>query len=329
MRIWLQSSAYLPTPAPSTGGLEYIVASLGAELARRGHEVTLFALDGSHVPGVELVSMFRYRTPSETETAVVDRMERRPRPDVLFDHSRWQMAQRRWPNLAAVTMIHGNAALEGHARNRVFCSVAHGRWHGAKEPVALLNGIEPSEFTVGGPMAGRGPALWLGRIMAYKRPHLAIDLCQRAGVPITVAGPAADADYFSNEVRPRLQPEGWGRYVGELAGAERLRLLSEACCLVFTSEAQEPAGIVMHEAMASGTPVFAFDHGANREFINGMVTGYLAASEEEFEEWLRLRAWLSIDPAACRRHVEENLSIAAMTTKAEGLLAQAADGVTW
>jgi glycosyltransferase involved in cell wall biosynthesis len=256
-------------------------------------------------------------------------MERRRKPHVLFDHSRWQMAQARWPSLPAVTMIHGNAALEPHSRNRVFCSIAHGRWHGVENPVALLNGIEPTDFTVGPPMASRREALWLGRIMPYKRPHLAIDLCQRAGVPITVAGPAADADYFAREVRPRLQPEGWGRYVGEVAGAERLRLLSEACCLVFTSEAQEPAGIVMHEAMASGTPVYAFAHGANREFVIDARTGYLCSSEESFEATLRLHGWQRIDPAACRQHVEEHLSIGAMATKAEAMLAQAADGATW
>ena len=329
MRIWLQSSAFLPTPAPSTGGLEYIVASLGTQLAKRGHDVTLFALDGSHVPGVELVTVPHYKTPSATEIAIVDRMERRPKPDVLFDHSRWQMAQTRWPSLPAVTMIHGNASLEGHARNLVFCSLAHGHWHGVENPVALLNGIEPSDFVVGPPMASRHSALYMGRIMPYKRTHLAIDLCQRAGVPLTVAGPVTDSSYFGAYVRPRLQPEGHAHYVSEVAGAERLRLLSESCCLVFTSEAQEPGAVTVIEAMASGTPVFTFDHGSLPEFVADGVSGFLWRGEPEFETGLRLRAWESIDPAACRRHVEENLSTEAQATKAEAMLAQAADGGTW
>ena len=293
--------------------------------------MTLFALDGSHVPGVELVTVPHYKTASETEIAIVDRMERRPKPDVLFDHSRWQMAQTRWPSLPAVSMIHGNASLEGHARNLVFCSLAHGRWHGVKEPVALLNGINPSDFVVGPPMASRHTALWMGRIMPYKRTHLALDLCMGAAVPLNVAGPIVDSAYYENWIRPRLtERTNWiHRYVGEVTGTERLRLLSESCCLVFTSEAQEPGAVTVIEAMASGTPVFTFDHGSMPEFVADGVSGFLWRGEPEFETGLRLRAWESIDPAACRRHVEENLSTESQATKAEAMLVQAADGGTW
>jgi glycosyltransferase involved in cell wall biosynthesis len=256
-------------------------------------------------------------------------MERRPRPDVLFDHSRWQLAQSRWPALPAVTMIHGNAQIEPHARNVVFCSLAHGRWHGRPNPVALHNGIEPGDFRVGPPMNRRLGALWMGRIMPYKRPHLAVDLCERAGIPITVAGQAVDSSYFGAYMRPRIKPEGWADYVGEVAGNQRLLLLSQSACLLMTSEAQDPAPIVVIEAMASGTPVFAFDHGSTPEFILDGVSGLLMATEPNFVACLQERAWLRLDPAACRRHVEDHLSINAMAGKAEALLAQVADGGTW
>jgi len=329
MNIWLQSSVFAPTPAHATAALEYLVAKLGENLSGLGHHVTLFALQGSDVPRVELVTVPRYTTPSATETAIVDRMERLPRPDVLFDHSRWQQAQTRWPALPAVTMIHGNASLEAHARNLVFCSVAHGRWHGRPNPVALHNGIEPADFRVGPPMAQRRGALWMGRIMPYKRPHLAVDMCEQAGVALTIAGPAADAGYFQMSMRPRLKPEGWADYAGEVAGDERLRLLSESCCLLMTSEAQDPAPIVVIEAMASGTPVFAFDHGSLPEFVRFGVSGFLWKTVDEFVEALRLHQWQQIDPAVCRQHVEDHLSMATMARKAEALLAQAAEGATW
>jgi len=305
------------------------VANLARQFQARGHDVTLFAIEGSYVPGVEMVLVGHYRAPTMAETAIVDRMERRPRPDVLFDHSRWQMAHTRWPALPAVTMIHGNAPLEPHARNLVFCSVAHGRWHGKADPVALHNGINPGDFRVGPPMDQRHGALWMGRVMPYKRPHLAIDICAAAGVPLTVAGPAVDSSYFGAYMAPRVKPQGWADYIGEVAGAERVRLLSESCCLLMTSEAQDPAPIVVIEAMASGTPVFAFDHGSTREFIRFGTSGFLWPDEAAFIEALSLRQWEQIDPAACRQHVEDHLSITAMAAKAEALLAQAADGATW
>lgn len=329
MRIAVQSSVFLPTPAPGAGALEYLVAELAPRLQRRGHDVTLYAAQGSDVPGVEVVTVPPYRSPWQTEQAIVDRMEHTGRPEVLFDHSRYQLAQARWPTLPAVSMIHGNAALEKHARNLVFVSRAHGRSFGISEPVALHVSIEVGPFEVGGPMVERGAALWLGRIMPYKRPHLAMEVCRQAGQSLTLAGPVLDEGYFQEQMRPRLDPHGNATWVGEVRGEQRLRLLSTACCLLMTSEAQEPAGLVMLEAMASGTPVFGFNHGAVPEYIEHSKTGWLSTEPVDMERKLRVKAWDLIDPAACRRHVEEHFSLDAMAAKAEAMLAQVADGGSW
>ncbi len=87
MKIWLQSSAFLPTPPPSTGGLETVVAGLATAFHQRGHQVTLFALEGSALPGIEVVTSPAANVPFRTEVALVDRMERLPRPDVAVSLS--------------------------------------------------------------------------------------------------------------------------------------------------------------------------------------------------------------------------------------------------
>lgn len=329
MKIAIQSSVFLPTPAPGAGALEYLVAELAPRLQRRGHDVTLYAAQGSDVPGVNVVTVPPFRSPWQTEQAIIDRMERTGRPEVLFDHSRYQLAQARWPALAAVTMIHGNAALEKHARNLVFVSRAHGRTFGISDPVALHVSIDVGAFKVGGPMPDRGPALWMGRIMPYKRPHLALELCRQAGQWLTLAGPIVDEPYFDEYVRPRLGPHSNATWVGEVRGEQWRGLLSTSSCLLMTSEPQEPAGLVMLEAMASGTPVFAFRQGAALEYVRPAVSGFLWPNEATFVESLRLMGWREIDPAACRRHVEEHFSLDAMAAKAEAMLAQVADGGSW
>jgi glycosyltransferase involved in cell wall biosynthesis len=327
LKIWLQSSAFLPTPPPSTGGLETVVAELAATLATRGHDVTLFGLKGSAVAGVRVVTVPAYRRPYSTETAIVDKMEAIPRPDVLFDHSLYQLAQARWRTLPAVTQSHGEAKLSEFTRNPVFCSANHGRWHGYEHPEVALINVRPETYTVGRPMAERGPALFLGRLLPYKRVHLAIALCKAAGVPLTIAGPIAEPNYFHAFLEPEIQ--GNIQYIGEVGGADKVRLLAHSRCLMFTSEPQEPSGTVMLEAMAAGTPVFAFDHGANPEYVDQGRTGFLFRDEAEFKSALASRAWLAIDPAECRRHVEAVFSPERSADRAESFLRRAIQGERW
>jgi glycosyltransferase involved in cell wall biosynthesis len=327
LKIWIQSSAFLATPPPSTGGLETVVAEISAALAARGHEVTLFALQGSHIDGVRVVQVAPFRRPYDTETAVVDLMERERQPDVLFDHSLYQLAQARWPNLPAVTQSHGWVKMPAHARNPVFCSRHHGQSHGVADPQVALINVQPADYALGGPMAKRGPALFLGRIVPYKRVELAIALCVGAGVPLVVAGPQSDAGYFTTTVEPLIRESV--QYVGELAGEQKARHLANACCLMFTSEPQEPSGTVMLEAMAAGTPVFAYDHGANPEYIVHGRTGFLWKDDDQFIAGLARRCWLDIDPAACRQYVETTFSPAASADRIEALLQRAAKGERW
>lgn len=332
MKIWLQSSVMMPTPPTSSGGLEYIVARLAGAFRDLGHEVTLIGLDGSGVVGVDVITVPRYRTPYMSETALIDRIEKTTRaamPDVLFDHSLYQLAQVRWPKLSAVTMSHGEAKIPLHAKNPVFCSRSHGRWHGREKPVALHIGIDPADFEVGPRLTERGAPLIMSRMMPYKRIHLAVDLCQRAGLSVDVAGPVADQSYYDREVGPRLLPRGHGRPLGEVGGRQRIDLLSQAACLLFFSEAKEPSGTAMLEAMASGTPVFAFNHGANPEYVRQHETGFLAASEADMVDALTDRAWEQLDARRCREHVEENFSIQSMAQRAIRLLQRAKKGEGW
>ena len=56
-RIALISTPLLRTPPVTYGGLEGIVADLASELAKLGHDVTVFAADGSRVQGCRLVKL--------------------------------------------------------------------------------------------------------------------------------------------------------------------------------------------------------------------------------------------------------------------------------
>jgi len=84
---------------------------------------------------------------------------------------------------------------------------------------------------------------------------------------------------------------------------------------VFSSQWEEPFGLVMTESMACGTPVVALRRGAAPEVIVDGVTGFVCADEDEMVEAVRRAR--ELDPLACRQHVEQNFSVAKMAAEYE------------
>src|SRR6202012_3414091 len=116
-------------------------------------------------------------------------------------------------------------------------------------PVAavIANGIDLDDWATG---PGGGGAVWCGRMVPEKAPHLAIEAARAAGVALPLAGPIVDTPYWEREVAPRLDAEV--RYVGHLNHGALARLVGESRVAVATPVWEEPFGLVAAEAMAAG-----------------------------------------------------------------------------
>jgi glycosyltransferase involved in cell wall biosynthesis len=97
-------------------------------------------------------------------------------------------------------------------------------------------------------------------------------------------------------------------------------LYASAHCLVFPIRWDEPFGLVMIEAMACGTPVVALDRGSVPEVVLDGVTGFIRAESEELPA--AINAAGTIDPLACRHHVEERFDVSAMAAGYERVYAR-------
>ena len=149
--------------------------------------------------------------------------------------------------------------------------------------------------------------VWLGRVCPDKAPHLAIDVAQKAGRRLVLAGKCSEPDeraYFDEMIAPRLGSAV--EYLEELDREKKFELLGRAQAFLFPLQWEEPFGMVLVEAMACGTPVLSLARGAVPEVVVDGVTGFVRNEAEELVEALdRLD---EIDPAACRRHVEDEFS---------------------
>jgi glycosyltransferase involved in cell wall biosynthesis len=123
-----------------------------------------------------------------------------------------------------------------------------------------------------------GYASFLGRMAPEKGPRQAALIARAAGVPLRMAAKLrepAEREYFEAEVEPLLCSDV--EYLGELGLEDKLALVGESFALLNPMQWAEPFGLVMIEALATGSPVVATPAGSAPEILDEGVTGYLRA----------------------------------------------------
>jgi len=148
---------------------------------------------------------------------------------------------------------------------------------------------------------------FIGRIAPIKGTHVAIDVAQRTGIPLKIAGEVQPAfrEYFEKKIRPRIDGK-LIEYVGPADLQAKNELLGNSMAMLFPIQWNEPFGLVMLEAMACGTPVLAMPGGAVCEVVENGVSGYVCHSVRDMAKRVRN---LEIDARMVRRYVEDNFSI--------------------
>lgn len=116
--------------------------------------------------------------------------------------------------------------------------------------------------------------------------------------------------YFKNKIQPYLKP-GKIEYLGMVAGERKMKLLAKAKAFLAPITWEEPFGIAIIDALASGTPVVAYRRGAFPEIIQHGKNGFLADTEAEFKKYMQRVD--EIKPADCRKSVEDYFSAQKMT----------------
>jgi len=213
-----------------------------------------------------------------------------------------------------VTTIHGFSSerivpvFEKYNARGYYVAISDADRHERLDYAATIHhGIDFEEFTL--QQEPGDYLLFFGRIHPEKGTVEAIDLAERVGMPLTIAGIVQDSDYFERLVEPRLDGERVS-YIGPVGPDRRGGLLGGARALLHLVNFDEPFGFSVVEAMACGTPVIARQRGSMGEIVRHAENGFLV--EAPGEAAAAVDAAKTVDRAAVRASVEERFGVERM-----------------
>lgn len=159
---------------------------------------------------------------------------------------------------------------------------------------------------------------WLGKIMPWKGLDIAIQVAKELNMRLIFAGVLDETNHPESKVyfKERVEPHIDGdliQYIGPADLATKNELLGNATAFLNPIAWSEPFGMVVIEAMATGTPVVSFAKGGPLEVIKHGVNGYLVDTKTEMVEAVRQIG--NINRYTCRQNVERHFSAEIMTDR--------------
>jgi len=270
-------------PVEKYGGAQRIVVWLSQALVELGHDVTLLAGRGSNVPGVRVVEV----DAEDVRRPGFDVHRYVPGPvDVMHYHGLVAHP----PNVPYVATLHGNLGAGQVAPSYVIgVSENHAQRHGTRSFV--YNGVRLDEYEFRAQKSDFD--LFLARLHSAKGWRVAVQAAKQEQFRLVIAG----------GWRPTLSR--WLTFVGEIGREKKRELLAGARCLWMPVQWEEPFGLNVVEALASGTPVVATRRGALPVLVSPDVGGVGAT----LDDLLAIRRRLAdFDPHACRRRAQRHFT---------------------
>lgn len=343
MRIAQIAPLWELVPPRAYGGTELVAYLLTEGLIQRGHEVTLFAVGGSQTSGhLRAYASQPLRELEETlhndkthctvmasELNVLgDVFLEAERYDVIHNHMGFQaLPFVNFVDTPVVTTLHN--ALSPEPVRALFLKNAHQHyisisryqqqlWPQLHYAATIYHGIDLSRFEPNFALSGEPYLAFLGRLSPEKGPLQAIQVAQALGLKLLLAGKIDRVDQVFYDSVLASQIDGDRIiYVGELEHAAKVEFLRNAAACLFPVQWPEPFGLVMIEAMACGTPVFALRNGSVPEVVDHGVSGYVADTVEALT--LAVQDYARFDRRLVRQKAEERFSAQRMVFEHERL----------
>lgn len=336
MKIAVVGTIWLNTPPQNYGGTEEVVYNLVNGLKKRGHDVTFFGPATSKVNAhlvPTTISPLRdigisWTNFTHTILHMAKVFDLAENFDIIHVHLNKSQDLISLPfsvykNVPTVFTLHspfpdkkgrpGKLELLEKYQFLPYTTISHTQQKDNLNYIATVyNGIDLNQYPFQ-PSPDTYVA-WLGKISPLKGTKEAILAAQKAGIKLVLMGVIEKGVpshylYYKEEVLPYLSDTNLVFY--EKVGLpQKAILLGKAKALLNPITWNEPFGLVMIEAQATGTPVIAFSHGAAPEVIKNGVTGFLVSSTAQMVE--KIPEVTKLNRSDCRKHIQDNFSVEKM-----------------
>lgn len=218
--------------------------------------------------------------------------------------------------------------LYSRSKNHRYVAISHAQQAGSiglNIVGTVYHGIDVGKY----PFA-KTPAsgfVFMGRLVPEKGADDAIKACVIANERLLIGShfpePKEETAYYHSSIAPMLD-DPLIEEIGMVKDEKKSAILGKAKALLFPVKWEEPFGMVMIEAMATGTPVIAYNGGSVAEIVKDGVTGFIVEPTVAHDSpWIIKKSGIEglvaamrrigeIDRAACRKHVEERFTVEEM-----------------
>lgn len=340
MKIAVIIPPFTTIPTLGQGGTERIAQGMIDELLKRGHEVTLLGA-GNCESKATFIKIFdktiseqkfdnafaEVSRPLRIETAYITKVmkylsDHDGEFDVVFNHMRGgflllPLAEKLKTPIISVfhlPLFEEVVSAVSEFETPFVISISNNQRKPAGDRINFLatvyNGLDLNEFEYND--KPEDYFMFMGAMGEHKCPHLAIEAAKKAGVKIVLVGGKKREPYFTDKIAPQIDDDKV-KYLGEVESAERTKVFRNAKGFLFPINWEEPFGLVVIEAMASGTPVIAFNHGAMSEIIDDGKDGFIVENVDGMSE--AIGKIDQIDRSFCRKKVEEKFTYEKMVDR--------------
>jgi glycosyltransferase involved in cell wall biosynthesis len=327
LKIALIASPFISVPPADYGGTELFVAHLAEGLCQLGLEVVVYTNGESNVhterrwiyehsdwpvknPSQAFIKSLNHQSWAVHEAALDC--------DVIHLQSAEAVALSRFVERPTILTLHGphDAKLSEFYNfypeiTYVCISEAQGKQESMPKMLTVHHGIDLDQYRL---VEHKQQYLsFIGRIAPLKGTHIAIDVAQRTGIPLKIAGDVQPMyrEYFEKKIKPKLDGK-LVEYIGLADLEAKNELLGNSMAMLFPIQWNEPFGLVMVEAMACGTPVLAMPGGSVPEVVREGISGHICRSVVQMAKRAQN---LNFNPVAVRQYVAENFSIERMARR--------------
>jgi len=337
---------FTTVPPKAQGGTERIANEMIEGFVKRGHKVTLFGA-GKYSGSARFVQVFKktiserriddthiegsrpLRIESAYNALVMKEMVKRDgKFDIIFNHARGGflfLPLTQYIKTPIVSIMHLPIfkevadVLSAYKKPNIV-TISNNQRKGFPKInylATVYNGVNMDEFSLGA--RPKDYFLYMGILAEHKNPKHAILACKKAKVKLILAGGKKREPYFTKEILPLIDGKQI-KYTGKISDKKKIDLYKYAKALIFPIRWQEPFGLVMIEAMASGCPVIAYPNGAVREVIAHNKTGFVVKDVKAIVD--AIKKIHTIKRIDCRRRAEKYFSAKEMVENYEKIYQQ-------